>query len=270
MRMKFDTSERVPYYHLFRARAASIGAGLSSHKRPNSSKLSPSPVEGRLQSRNGKVAGRPDFVDRSRAAVVDYKTRGTEQTAQIDDAETRHLRLYAFLAAVNGSEIDKGIIVRADGRRIQVAITADEAREEGQRALEVLADYNRSSGHPFKDAASPSAQNCRFCPCLAFCDRFWEDADSDWAAAAGVHLEGQIASVAGQQLLSLELHQMRGTGGAGPAFATRISTHWLTFDGSPLPTAGETVRIVGALATDAPDAFRADRIATVVWRHSRS
>jgi RecB family exonuclease len=112
------------------------------------------------------LTGRPDYIDQGDAAVIDYKTGEIDQARDASEAERRQLKLYAFLATENGIDIRKAAVIRADGTRIEFALKADEAADEARRALQLLEAYNALAGRPFAEAASPSSQNCRFCPCI--------------------------------------------------------------------------------------------------------
>jgi hypothetical protein len=68
--------------------------------------------------------------------------------------------------------------------------------------------------------------------------------------------------------MSIDLNLLRGTAQPGAAVLTRMSSLWLTYE-EPLPAIGHIIRITDATYvpdTAAPAVFRADRIATVVWR----
>src|SRR5690606_16452779 len=111
----------------------------------------------------------------------------------------RQLRLYAFLAAENGIPVTKGVIERVDRERVEIQISQGEAAEEGRRALEVLDEYNRRAGESFSDAASPSREACRYCPCIPFCPAFWDTAEPGWASECGSQIEGTVETVDGDQ-----------------------------------------------------------------------
>lgn len=276
LRAKFESRDRLPFYNLYRARAAQMAAEwpsgpdpqtISNTKQaaPTDSRLS---VEAPLTSRDGRISGRPDVLDGPNATVVDYKTTQPSEPTQITESETRQLRLYAFLAEENGIAVRRGIIERADRARVEVQISAAEAAEEGRHALAVLDKYNGHIGAAFNAGAKPSPQACRFCPCIPFCNAFWELAEVGWASECGTHLEGKVETVDGDALISVHLNVVRGTGLKGSAVVTRLSREWLTFDGSSAPSPGQTVRITDAAyvgETSSPSIFRADRVTTTVW-----
>ncbi|MGO9930430.1 MAG: PD-(D/E)XK nuclease family protein [Steroidobacteraceae bacterium] len=269
---KFEGSDRLPFYNLYRARAAqmaldAIGVIAPSIKHQTASVPSSGPVvEVGLVSKDGRVSGRVDFLDLANQTVIDYKTGG--DTGPISESEMRQLRLYAFLAGENGMIIRRGVIERADRTSAEVAITPDQAAEEGGRALEILDQYNRRAGESFSNGASPSQQACRFCPCIPFCDAFWNTAKVEWLDQCGTHAEGVVESVEGGDLVSINLNVTRGTTPRGAAVITRLSREWLTFAGADLPGRQETIRVTDAAYvadSTAPSILRADRMMTAVW-----
>jgi CRISPR/Cas system-associated exonuclease Cas4 (RecB family) len=273
LRAKFDSQQQLPFYNLYRARAAQMAAecGRTSGGQgmigTDSKVAARTRTERQLTSKDGRVVGRPDVLDPSTATVIDTKTGRVSDPVKAD-GEVRQLRLYAFLAAENGVEIRRGVIERADRTRIEVPISASEAAEEGRLALGILEKYNQHVGKPFSDAAAPSPESCRFCPCMAICSAFWAQAKPDWAHQCGTHVEGEVESIEGDMLISIYLNVARGTGPSGSTVVTRLSRMWLTFDGSDLPKPGQTVRVTDAAHvedTESPAVLRADRIATALW-----
>jgi len=270
IRTKFETQERIPYYNLYRARAAQMAADMpgGASNRPATGGRSGIRVEDALASKDGRIAGRPDVLDADAEAVVDYKT-GSLADSQVSDNEARQLRLYAFLAAENGIEIRKGIIERADRRRAEVQISSEEAADEGRRALAVLDEYNRHVGESFESGARPSPDACHYCPCIPLCEAFWDTSESGWQSECGTHVEGTVEAVEGDELVSIRLNVVRGSGPKGPAVVTRLSREWLTMDAVDVPQPGDTVRVTDAAYVEdsnAPAVFRADRVTTAVWR----
>jgi hypothetical protein len=278
LQAKFETPERLPFYNLYRARAAQIAgdfAPAAAHQiaasREEGVRTFRSGVafEPSLRSKDGRIVGRTDVLDAGNEAVVDYKTGNAAGSGVVTDSEARQLRLYAFLAAENGVIVRKGVIERADRSRAEIAITLSEAGEESRRALTVLDDYNRHAGSAFDAAATPSAGNCKFCPCIPFCSAFWVRADESWAPECGTHVEGIVSSAEGDALVSVNVEVDRGTGIRGPGVVTRMSRDWLVFDGSAIPATGQKVRVtdVGYVSeTSSPSVFRADRVTTALWR----
>lgn len=272
---KFEGPDRLPFYNLFRARAAQMAVDSVAQTGPRAPQHAAGAaggglgVEAAIVSRDGRVSGRADLLDASSETVIDYKT-GTpgDSSSLVTDSEVRQLRLYAYLASENGVSIRRGVIERADRTRAEVPITPEQAAEEGRRACAALDEYNRYAGKPFESGASPSQDACQFCPCIPFCEAFWSRAEAEWSGQCGTHLEGVVESVEGGDLVSMHLNVTRGTGARGPAVVTRLSREWLTFLGAELPRPHQTVRVTDAAYVDessAPAVFRANRITTAVW-----
>ena len=107
LRVKYRSAEALPYYYLFRERAALAAVGVAAGRgRPSASNV---PVRGEapprrliettLTSSDGLLFGRPDYVDLQAEEIVDYKTGVSfEDATAISDAEIRQLNLYVHLA----------------------------------------------------------------------------------------------------------------------------------------------------------------------------
>jgi PD-(D/E)XK nuclease superfamily len=275
LRAKFEVQDRIPFYNLYRARAAQIASEMASVPRtrtravPAHAEGLTTHVEATLVSKDGRIAGRPDVIEAEAATVVDYKTGSPADSQRLTDNELRQLRLYAFLAAESGIPIRTGVIERANRERVEVQISQKEAADEGGRALKVLDEYNRHAGGAFSDAASPSPEACRHCPCIPLCEAFWNASEPGWEAECGTQVEGTVESVDGDSLMSIHLNVVRGTGARGPAVITRLSREWLTLNEMDVPRPGEMVRVTDAAhvaETTSPAVFRADRVTTAVWR----
>ncbi len=275
LRAKFDTHDRLPYYNVHRERAALIAAKMapSSASSGDAALGHLSHVEYTMESRDRRVAGRPDVVDRGSAVVIDYKTGSAPESGSLSEAEERQLKLYAFLASENGVEVRRGIVLRADRSRAEIDIPPEAAQAEGKRAVEVLESYNQQSGRRFEEAAAPSPKACRFCPCIPFCEAFWIATDETWSATAGTHVEGEVIGVQGDALVAVELEVDRGAAPRGHGVLTRLSERWLTFDGTERPVPGDVIRATNVRQveeTSEPAIFRADRVSTAVWQAIRT
>jgi hypothetical protein len=275
---KFESRERLPFYNLYQARAAQIALDtVAGSARSDASQAKGVPasrpnrsVEAPLISKDQRIGGRPDVVDAASATVTDYKGGDPLESGEISENEARQLRLYAFLANEHGIPIRRGVIERADRTRVELRISPADAVEESTRAIAALDKYNSYAGKPFVSAASPSPENCRLCPCIAFCEAFWQNAGASWAAQCGTHIEGVVEAIdqGEDALLSIRLHVTRGTGLLGSGILTRLSRDWLNFGGSEAPIPGQTVRITDATyvnETAQPAIFGADRKTTAVW-----
>lgn len=268
---KFEAADRLPFYNLYRARAAQMASdtvaamGPRTHDRGTGSGPI---VEASLNSRDGRVTGRADVLDPTNETVIDYKTGTPNGSSAITEGELRQLRLYAFLASENGVTIRRGVIERADRTRAEVTISPDQAAEEGRKAVAVLDRYNRLAGGSFDSGTSPSHEACRFCPCIPFCEAFWKRAEVEWSGECGTQVEGVVESVEGDALVTINLEVTRGTGVRGKAAITRLSREWFARMGAAVPGAQQTIRVTDAAyiaeSTD-PAVFRADRTMTAIW-----
>lgn len=282
VRAKFSAFNRLPYYNLYRERAAlealvsvdRVGQAAAVANVPQPADSLRLHAERRLVSSDGLLVGRPDLIDVAAHEVVDYKTGAPldEGADAVSPSEARQLRLYVHLALDSGIQVSRAVIARADGRRAAIGVSKEDADAEGRRARELLAEYNDAAGGSFDTAASPSMENCCLCPCIPFCNAFWQAASPAWKEQCGVHLEGRVRSVEqatmqGMNLMTLRVETVRGTVGAGDTFVEQIPEAWIAADGADVPREGDTVRIVhGRLTGDVlPPVVRVDRTATSVW-----
>jgi PD-(D/E)XK nuclease superfamily len=290
LKAKFASPEKFPFYFERRARAATLAAKTSSgavaHQDNAGGRATAAHgsaadqarlVEQTLSSRDGLIKGRIDLWERSSSTVTDYKSGLEPKNAPsaITANETRQLRLYVHLARENACAATAAAIVRGDGRRAVIPVSAADADSEAQSARHTLAQFNeavRGRAH-FYSLASPSRESCAGCPCLAVCDRFWEAAQPEWEESCGANAEGEIveiweASFAGSPLRSLSLKDCRGSAPAGDLAVEHIPLAWLSL-GSSIPQAGRRVRIVSAARLPAEPqnrALRVDRVkSTAIW-----
>lgn len=282
VRVKYESVEVLPYYYLFRERAALMARRVAERTRP-----SPPPsaavrhagpsrrlVEKELSSRDGLLFGRPDYVDAQAREIVDYKTGASSDDASVmSPAEARQLRLYVHLAFENELAVSRGVIVRPGGQRAEAEVTQSQAEAEGAQARELLAQFNQIAGRPFEAVANPSAETCKFCSCIPFCEPFWRAADPAWSDDCGTHVEGRISEITETQVqgipvVTFGLDVSRGTIAAVAAFVEQVPESWTTIGGHPRPRIGELMRIVHAraISLDAPRVvIRVDRALTSVW-----
>ncbi len=284
MKAKFSIPERLPYYNLYRERAA-LYAEQAAESRPTSSvdssrgasgSLLKQHTEMRLESADGLIVGRPDQIDDYSDTVVDYKSgiaMGDKPDA-VSEAEARQLRLYAYLACERDIPISKGAIVRGNGRRIEIGVTRSDADAEASNARRQLQAINEAiaAGQHFDDLASPSPENCQMCTCLPFCEAFWRDSKTEWAEHCGVHVEGLVREVnttttQGVVLVTLSIEPQRGTLNGVSAFIEQIPKSWLTIEGT-LPQVGDVIRVVHARQSNIEGdvaVLRVDKALTSLW-----
>jgi hypothetical protein len=186
------------------------------------------------------------------------------------------LRLYVYIAQQNDIPIFNGAVVRGDGRRYQIVISRADAVQEADRAREQLHKLNAAvrNGTPFHGLASPSALNCRSCPCIPFCSSFWAVAAPEWQPQCGCHVEGEVLEidvrhVQGISLATIKLAVHAGTIPTSHISAEQIPGDWLTLGDQQPPQLGDRIRIVHARPSSEDDAValvRVDKVLTAVWR----
>jgi hypothetical protein len=285
VRAKFSSPQRLPFYNSFRERAAFEGADIAKPCHPasgESSSTSYAPKMARLSaertltSKDGSLIGRPDVLDARAAEVLDYKSGGATEKlgASMTPSEVRQLRLYAYLALDNGVDVSNGTIVRS-GVRKTIKITKRDAEAEAHCARQALADFNEHAERSFSELAEPSVIGCRFCPCIAVCEQFWEAAKPDWANEVGIHAEARVSAVKksviqGIELVSLEVQVKRGTISQGQSFVEQVPKGWLAATGADNQKPDDIIRVVDGhlISNSSPTVIRVDRTATAVWRVS--
>ena len=275
IRAKFETHEHIPYFNIYRARTGQQAARMEARRRyagDTTEQDTGAPhtlVESTLVSKDERVIGRPDVIDAHNGTIIEYKTGAAPDGETPTDSERRQLKLYAFVARENGIVVRKGIIERTNGNRDEVDISQTEAETEGKRAREMLDEFNRHAGRSFSEAATPTGEDCRYCPCISFCPAFWEAAEPDWEAECGVQVEGAVEAVEVSSLVSIHLKASRGSGPRGQTVVTKLSRNWLALNEMDLPCTGEIVRVTDGTCvpdTASPVELRADRDMTAVWR----
>jgi hypothetical protein len=276
LKVKFPSPDKLPFYNLFRERAATLAAdhpgGMKTDTQPTEERRAM--AEHRFTSSDGLIVGRPDLINIPAHEVVDYKTGlASEEAWRVSDREARQLNLYAYLAGEAGFEISRGTIVRGDGQTASVDIAPESAASEAGKARNALSEFNEGEyGRTFSDAARPAPDVCRMCPCIPICEPFWQASNQEWQVEAGIHLEGAVvrvhqATVQGVPLVSLDVDAKRGTVGQGEVVIEQVPLAWVTADGDRLPEVGDVVRLVdGRLANpEEPVVLRADRTMTSLW-----
>jgi PD-(D/E)XK nuclease superfamily len=262
LKAKYATPLKIPYYSIRRSRAAALALQASAaagtratkagiHGRRTEGGAPPRLVEQSFQSKDRTVTGKLDLLEPKLEKVTDYKSgQGPRDNAsEISDGEVRQLRLYAYLAQENDYPVTQAAIVRGNGAEVTIPVTLEAAAAEAASAKDMLRTFNTSvaAGKSFRDIATASP-DCANCPCIPFCERFWEDARPEWEEACGTHAEGTItaiqdADIAGTKLKTLTIDCSRGTTPRGRLVAEQIPLDWLSI-GSSVPAVGSTVRIV--------------------------
>jgi hypothetical protein len=281
LRVKYQSVEVLPYYYLFRERAALMARRVAERTRPSASPptvvshAGPSRrlVEKELTSRDGLLFGRPDYVDAQAREILDYKTGASgDDAAAMSLAEARQLRLYVHLALENDLSVSRAVIVRPGGQRAEAEVTKSQADDAGHEARELLEQFNQIAGRAFEAVAEPSADTCKFCSCIPFCEPFWRVADPSWLENCGTHVEGRITAiiesqVQGNPVLTFHLDVSRGTVDAQEAFVEQVPESWTTAGGGARPKIADVLRIVHGRATLPATApvIHVDRTLTSLW-----
>jgi hypothetical protein len=283
---KFSSPKKLPYYNLFRERAALRATEVvtkATASTPLTSFVDALPknpselVEATLFSSDKLLKGRSDHIDIKNGEVVDYKSGiGSEKyDFDLSDAEIRQLRFYVHLGLENGFHLCKGTVVRGNGYKVSVNISQEDAQEQSQHARTLLREFNEAvqQGKTFEQIAEPSIENCSRCPCIPLCEAFWRSAKPDWAEQNGIHVEAEIIGItesANQNatFLTFELIAGRGTVPPGRAVVQQVPEQWLISDGFERFQIGGIVRIVDGRLASARDALRirVDKISTTVWQ----
>jgi RecB family exonuclease len=282
VRVKYQSIESLPHYYLFRERAALMARRVAQSRRSPSSTPAPASqaptsralVETTLTSLDGLLFGRPDYVDVQASEILDYKTGASADDAgAMSPSEGRQIRLYVHLALENGLSVSRGVIVRPGGRRAETEVTKSQADGEGRQARELLEQFNQAAGRSFEGVADPSAETCKFCSCIPFCEAFWRAAAPSWLDDCGTHIEGRISGITesriqGIPVLTLDLEITRGTVDGASGFVEQLPESWITIGGQARPAVGEVLRVVHGRTVSPgapPVVIRVDRALTSVW-----
>lgn len=287
LKLKFPSYQRLPYYNFRREQAVLLATHIAEMRRPSSgtiasitgnSSSTDTHTESRLCSIDGMIVGRPDYINRALHAVIDYKSGYVDrpQLEEVSDSEGRQLRLYAYLANENGIQVNRAVIVRGEGQHCEIEISSDEAYQEAFNARQQLQTLNTAIADQadFDRLASPSAENCRACPCISFCDSFWSCSEPGWNTDCGSQLEGEVQEVQSSQTQGISvstylIEVCRGTVGCSQVSAEQIPDSWMTLDGAELPEPGDIIRIVNGREAGNCDGrllIKVDKILTTIWQ----
>jgi CRISPR/Cas system-associated exonuclease Cas4 (RecB family) len=279
LKSKFRSIDRLPYYYLFRERAAVHAVDIALQKQPSTSPGISKPSGGAeffLVSRDELIKGRPDYINAAESEVVDYKsgTKAEVVGTELSGSEIRQLRLYAHLCLENDIQISKGIIVRGNNQRATLTISDEDARKEGAAARVLLAELNAAAAHQtFKEMAEPSPENCKGCSCIPLCEAFWEQATPEWANECGLHLEAEVIEPPSpsinstSKVITLETNAIRGTVSPAQVTIQQIPENWLMLDGENIPEIGDIVRLIDAkfINYDSSSVVGIDKFSTSIW-----
>ena len=121
LKSKFSSVERLPYYYLFRERAASHAMKIALQRKEFTSRGISKPSGGSevsLVSHDRLIKGKLDHINSADSEVIDYKTGVNikEDGTKVSESEVRQLRLYAYLSLENDIQISKGTIIRSNNQ----------------------------------------------------------------------------------------------------------------------------------------------------------
>jgi hypothetical protein len=289
LRNKYPTKEHLPNYFLQRERAALAAAGIAPSFRtqgpatPGSTPQAAPAPEQTFVSTDAKLKGKIDLLKPAEREVVDYKAGIVlpGQGSEVSDRERRQLTFYAYLAQERGYPVQKGTIVRSNGTVCSIDIAHQDATALAEQARNTLREFNLAieSGKTFPDLAQPSKEACWFCPCIPFCELFWQAQNTGWTEYQGFgwHIEGTVNRISTSELQGLTIITMtlcpaRGTDIPEGASVTieQVPSTWITADPTTIPKQGDLVRIVHARRAHADNSvlFRADKALSTIWHSS--
>ncbi|WP_350224430.1 PD-(D/E)XK nuclease family protein [Mycolicibacterium sp. lyk4-40-TYG-92] len=128
------------------------------------------------------LRGEPDLVDRvdGKLWVIDTKT-GLHQEEPTVEQRDQLLFYCALVDATLGEAPVTAAIETSRGERHSFQVDPDEVNNIVQQALDVLARFNAAAASEFSEnLASPSAQNCGWCPFRPACGPFFQAYDETW------------------------------------------------------------------------------------------
>lgn len=148
-------------------------------------------TEAWYQGFGGRLGGRIDLVVVSSRGleILDYKsgivtdrTEAGEATGELRASYVRHLLLYAALYYDQQGVWPSRAVVESlvDGQH-EFTVVPNEALQAVEAALDLLDRYNRAV-ETGRIPASPSEQNCLWCPFKPVCDEYLAAATEAWQA----------------------------------------------------------------------------------------
>ena len=140
-------------------------------------------IEGWFEDERLKLKGKPDRVetwDSQTVAIVDIKT-GPDQE-EIRPEQRRQLLFYAHLFRASSGQTPKKIIVEnTRGERTIEDIEDSDIDAVVEEILELRNNFNSGLDGNLETFATPSKENCQYCPYRSHCDPFWLTYDKEWS-----------------------------------------------------------------------------------------
>ena len=263
---RFGKPERWPGYFLVRQRALSsaIARATSAKAASIASANRTTGSERRLQTRDGKLVGKPDSYDGN--TITEFKSSLPEaswpQADQVLDEYQRQLRLYAaIIADIDGVWPKTGKILAASGDSLSFPIVPPECASEATQALAAAENANKSlaDGTADQALAAPSDEGCTRCHFQHICPAFWswlEAGNKLTSSRAAAHCQGTAIEVGPDgDIYSLQLSVAYASIEANPLqnIALRRSIHgeFTNPEFSVLRITGARIRPDGKLLADA-------------------
>lgn len=135
-----------------------------------------------LDHPNLPLRGQPDLVDRvdGKLWVIDTKT-GLNQEGPTPEQRDQLLFYCALVQANLGEVPDMAAIETSRGARYSFPVDPVEVEKVMQQALALLARFNAAAASEFsEDLASPSAEECGWCPFRPACGPFFQTYAKTW------------------------------------------------------------------------------------------
>jgi len=207
---------------------------------------------------DGKLAGKPDVI-RARE-IVDYKSGaimeadGSAQADTVNAGYVRQLRIYGFLVkGALGWWPQRGVLLPLAGPGVEVTLNPDQCTREAIEAVAILDQYNaKVLGAKWPDElASPTADNCKWCPFKLICPAFWHVATATWSGQLdGAAVEGVIGepprAIHAGDAIALSVNVQSGT--EVPRHIQLAPLDPSTHAAAATVTTGDQVRLVGLRA----------------------
>jgi hypothetical protein len=275
---RFGSPQSWPGYHLAKASAAlraktlvtidaSTGARRDIERQDELR-------EREFTAYGGKLVGRPDVVRANE--IVDFKSgsiieSSDEQGTEIVKAAyVRQLQIYGYLVHQTiGRWLPRGVLLPAVGQGIEIALQQQECEREASEAVRILDAYNDkvADNSAIASLATPSPENCKWCPYKAVCSPFWEAASPAWSGKLdGAAIEGRVTEPP-QAIHNGLARTFAVDSHAGSETESRIKIfpiNPLVHDVVDTLTVGDTVRVVGLGVR--PDNIFIPRMRTVIKR----
>jgi hypothetical protein len=281
---RFGSPPSWPGYHLAKASAALRAKTLvmtDASGLPDENTRARRDVERRDEHREqeftacgGKLIGRPDVVRPNE--IVDFKSgsivesRDEQGTEVIKAAYVRQLQIYGYLVHQTiGRWVPRGVLLPAVGPGVEIALRQQDCEREAAEAVQTLDAYNgrMTDGDPVTDFATPSVENCKWCPYKPICPSFWTSASPAWSGKLdGAAIEGRVKElprpIHGGSARALVVDSQAGTEAKGQIKIFPVNP--LVHEVVDTLNVGDVVRVIGLRVR--PDNIFVPQMRTVITR----